>query len=245
MKPLAVPPGAESVFGDRVDAAARFGGWLAGPGVERGLLGPREAGRLWQRHLLNCAALAGPLEQALPSAEANGYGTRTVCDLGSGAGLPGIVVALLRPDLEVVLLEPLLRRVQFLTEVVEALGLPRVRVLRGRAEEVAGSVVVDVVVARAVAPLDRLAGWSLPLLRPGGQVLALKGDRAQHELTAAGPALDRLGIVEREVVSVTAAGEVTQVVRLMRPTGPSRLGRRAGGPRRTEQRGRGRHAGAR
>lgn len=168
-----------SVFGDRLPLALRYEAWLAGAGVERGLLGPREAARLWDRHLLNSvavAALLGPDER--------------VVDVGSGAGLPGIPLALARPDLTVVLLEPLARRAAFLTEVVADLGLaPRVSVLRARAEDHAREKPrYDVAVARAVAPLDRLAGWCLPLLRPGGRLLALKGERAADEVAAA-PAL--------------------------------------------------------
>jgi 16S rRNA (guanine527-N7)-methyltransferase len=186
-------------------AAVEYAGWLAGPAVERGLLGPREADRLWERHLLNSAALAGPLAAELPL----GRGGR-VCDLGSGAGLPGIVVALLRPDLEVVLVEPLLRRARFLDEVVAALDLPRTTVVRARAEDTSGP--FDVVVARAVAPLDRLARWALPLLGPGGALLALKGERASAELTASAQVLDRLGAGAREALPITLAGEQTTVV---------------------------------
>ena len=167
------------MFGDRLDRALRYEAWLAGAGVERGLVGPREAPRLWQRHLLNSAvvgALLSPGEQ--------------VVDVGSGAGLPGIPLALTRPDCGFVLLEPLARRAVFLAEVVEDLGLAgQVRVVRARAEEhVRTGVAYDVAVARAVAPLDRLAGWCLPLLRPGGRLLALKGERAVDEI-AATPAL--------------------------------------------------------
>lgn len=198
------------MFGPALDGAVRYATWLAGAGVERGLLGPREADRLWSRHLFNCAALAGPLERALAPGSSG-----TVCDLGSGAGLPGIVLALLRPDLDVVLLEPLLRRSTFLDEVVRDLGLLRTRVVRGRAEDVVGSFVADVVVARAVAPLDRLAGWAVPLLRPGGELLALKGDRAADELATARRRLDRLGVGTGVVLDVGAGGDSTQVVRLV------------------------------
>jgi 16S rRNA (guanine527-N7)-methyltransferase len=219
VKPLPLPLAAAEVFGAAGPAAAEYAGWLAGPGVERGLLGPREVPRLWERHLLNCAALAGPLGEALaaPDALRGDVGVSgTVCDLGSGAGLPGIVLALLRPDLDVVLLEPLLRRATFLTEVVEALGLARTQVVRARAEDAAGTVVADVVVARAVAPLVRLAGWAGPLLRPGGQLLALKGERAGAELAEASVVLGRLGYRPGELLAVTAGGERTQAVRLVR-----------------------------
>ena len=174
----AVPPEARAVFGPAVDAAIEYARLLATEGAVRGLIGPREVPRLWDRHLLNSAAIA-PL---VPP------GARVV-DVGSGAGLPGIPLALVRPDLTITLLEPLARRVTFLAECVDRLGLDRVTVVRGRAEEgpvrreLGGA---DVVTARAVAPLDKLAGWCLPLLRPGGRLLAMKGSTAAEELAAAG-----------------------------------------------------------
>jgi len=174
----AVPPEAGEVFGPAVNAAAEYARMLATEGRVRGLIGPREVPRLWDRHLLNSAAIAS----LVPA------GARVV-DVGSGAGLPGIPLALARPDLTVALLEPLARRVAFLTECVDRLGLERVTVVRGRAEEgpirreLGGA---DVVTARAVAPLEKLAGWCLPLLRPGGQLLAMKGSTAAEELAAAG-----------------------------------------------------------
>jgi 16S rRNA (guanine527-N7)-methyltransferase len=234
VKPLPVPPAAAEVFGAAAPAAAEYAAWLAGPGVERGLIGPREVPRLWERHLLNCAALVGPLAEALPATDGTAgpaLGPGKVCDLGSGAGLPGVVLALLRPDLAFVLLEPLLRRATFLTEVVEALGLARTEVVRARAEDAAGTVVADVVVARAVAPLGRLAGWAGPLLRPGGQLLALKGERAAAELAEASADLDRLGYRPGELLRVAAGGVSTHAVRLVRstearPAGVGRGGRR-------------------
>ena len=173
-----VPPEARTVFGPAFDAAIEYAGLLATEGTVRGLIGPREVPRLWERHLLNSAAIAS----LVPA------GARVV-DVGSGAGLPGIPLALARPELTVALLEPLARRVAFLTECVERLGLERVTVVRGRAEEapirrqLGGA---DVVTARAVAPLDKLAGWCLPLLRAGGLLLALKGTTAADELAASG-----------------------------------------------------------
>jgi 16S rRNA (guanine527-N7)-methyltransferase len=184
------PPAAATVFGSRLAAATAYAGLLAGDGVIRGLLGPREVPRLWDRHLLNCAVTA---ELLAPGA--------TVTDVGSGAGLPGIPLALARPDLRIELLEPLQRRVVFLREVVAALGLDNVEVVRGRAEEVHRADGVDVVTARAVAPLSRLAGWCLPLLRPGGSLIALKGSQAPAELDAAAADLRRLGAVAWEVVT--------------------------------------------
>lgn len=190
---LSPPPAAAlRIFGDRLPDAIRYGELLAGTGVERGLIGPREVSRLWERHLLNCAVLSEVVPEGV-----------TVCDVGSGAGLPGIPLALVRPDLEITLLEPLLRRTRFLQEVVELLGLDHVTVLRGRAEEVLGTFKpVHVVTARAVAPLDRLAGWGVPLLRPYGEMLAIKGDTAEEELRGARAALGKLGVVDTEVLSV-------------------------------------------
>ncbi|MET8622369.1 16S rRNA (guanine(527)-N(7))-methyltransferase RsmG [Kitasatospora sp. NPDC004669] len=185
------PVAAREVFGDRFDAAVRYTELLATAGVRRGLIGPREVPRLWDRHVLNCAVLA----ELLPTGS-------TLCDVGSGAGLPGIPVALARPDVSVTLLEPLLRRTTFLEEVVRELGLDNVTVLRGRAEEMVGKLAVDVVTARAVAPLDRLAGWGMPLLRPHGQMLALKGDSAEQELADSRAGLAKLGAVEWSVISV-------------------------------------------
>jgi 16S rRNA (guanine527-N7)-methyltransferase len=187
------PDAAGMVFGDRLGLAESYARLLAGPGVERGLVGPREPERIWDRHLLNCAALA-PL---LPA------GARVV-DVGSGAGLPGVVLAIRRPDLYVDLVESLRRRTDFLTEVVGALGLSeRVRVVRGRVEdpEVVKTVGdADWVTARAVAPLDRLVGWCLPLLRPGGSLLALKGERAADELAEHAAAVRRRGGVHGRVL---------------------------------------------
>lgn len=231
MKPIDPPPAAAAVFGSATEVAVRYAGWLAGPGVERGLIGPREVSRLWKRHLLNCAALQEPLAAALPPPSPAGdlaakNRPGQVCDLGSGAGLPGIVVTLLRPDLEVVLCEPSLRRSTFLTEVVADLGLTGTQVVRARAEELAGSRQFDVVVARAVAPLPRLVGWAMPLLRPAGQLLALKGDRAEAEAAAAGPPLHRLGARDVTVLPVEAGGISTRVVRVRRRAAAEQKGRR-------------------
>ncbi|WP_103502653.1 16S rRNA (guanine(527)-N(7))-methyltransferase RsmG [Streptomyces sp. SM12] len=190
-QPSAPPEAAHRVFGDRLPDAERYAELLAGVGVQRGLIGPREVPRLWERHLLNCAVLSEVVPDGV-----------TVCDVGSGAGLPGIPLALVRPDLEITLLEPLLRRTRFLQEAVDLLGLDHVTVLRGRAEEVLGTFTpVHVVTARAVAPLDRLAGWGVPLLRPYGEMLAIKGDAAVEELRTARAALGKLGVVKTEVLS--------------------------------------------
>ncbi|MFF5688098.1 16S rRNA (guanine(527)-N(7))-methyltransferase RsmG [Streptomyces albidoflavus] len=186
------PAVAREVFGERFPDAVRYAELLADAGVRRGLIGPREVPRLWERHLLNCAVLSEAIDEGV-----------SVCDVGSGAGLPGIPLALVRPDLTITLLEPLLRRTTFLTEVVELLGLDHVTVVRGRAEEVLGKLPpVHVVTARAVAPLERLAGWGVPLLRPYGEMLALKGDTAEEEVKAASAALSKLGAVSTSVVQV-------------------------------------------
>jgi 16S rRNA (guanine527-N7)-methyltransferase len=179
-------PAAQALFGERLGVAAQYAELLATDGVVRGLIGPREAPRIWDRHLLNCAAMAELIE---PGA--------AVVDVGSGAGLPGLVLAIARPDLSVVLVEPMARRTAFLTEVVSALGLAEsVPVIRARAEEVAGQLPggpADVVTARAVAPLDRLAGWCLPLAKVGGRLLAIKGASAAEEVAAHAAAVRRLG----------------------------------------------------
>ncbi len=205
--PLPPPPEeAAEVFGSALDTARRFAGMLATDGVTRGLIGPKEAPRLWERHLLNCAAVA----ELLPD-------RGELVDIGSGAGLPGVVLAMLRPGLRVILLEPLLRRSVFLHECVTRLELANAVVVRGRAEDMTGVIKADVATARAVAPLGRLAGWAAGVLRPGGQLLAIKGQAAAEELAAARPDLSRLGARSAEVLraghgSVIAATTVVRVV---------------------------------
>lgn len=184
----------------------RFAGWLETAGVERGLIGPREVDRLWDRHLFNCAA---PLPRVPQGA--------TVADVGSGAGLPGLVWAIARPDLQVTLIEPLLRRTAFLEEVAADLGLAHVTVLRSRAEDVDAQ--FDVVTARAVAGLDKLARWCLPLVRPGGVLLALKGRSAAEEVERARPTLARLHAGDMVVATYGAAWDLdvpTTVVEIQR-----------------------------
>lgn len=169
----AAPDSAAAIFGDRLGTAQHYAELLATAGVERGLLGPREVDRIWDRHILNSAVLG----------ELLGSGERVI-DIGSGAGLPGIPLAIARPDLDVVLLEPLLRRSEFLNEVINELGLA-VEVVRGRAEEPGVRSRFgerDAAVSRAVASLDKLTKWSLPLLRPNGRMLAIKGERASDEV---------------------------------------------------------------
>jgi len=170
-----VPDVAQRVFSDALPTAVAYADLLATEGIIRGLIGPREVPRLWERHLLNCAVVTDAVEEGA-----------SVCDIGSGAGLPGLVMAIRRPDLQVTLVEPLLRRTTFLDEAVAALGLSNVVVRRGRAEELHGSALFDVVTSRAVAPLDRLSRWSLPLVRSGGSFLAMKGSSAESEIATAG-----------------------------------------------------------
>lgn len=193
---------AEAVYGDRFDAIAAYEQILATKAIEWGIIGPREADKLWERHILNSAALSSLIGQGL-----------TVMDVGSGAGLPGIPLAILRPDLDVILLEPLLRRHTFLEETVADLGLSAVEVRRGRAED--QDDVVDVVACRAVAPLDRVVRWTTPLFYPDGILLAMKGSSAGEELAGAA-ALLRSARLSGEVVSVRAhpEGEATSVVRI-------------------------------
>jgi 16S rRNA (guanine527-N7)-methyltransferase len=211
----ALPPAqfaavAEQVFGDRLPLATAYAQWLIGDGVVRGLIGPREAPRVWERHLINCAVMS----EMIPIGA-------SVIDVGSGAGLPGIVLAVVRPDLTITLVEPLARRTAFLSEVVAALDLgATVTVLRGRAEEVVGEplVAADIVTARAVAPLDRLAGWCLPLTSLGGRLLALKGASAADEVAEHREAVARLGGGD-PVVRLCGAGLVdppTTVIEIVR-----------------------------
>lgn len=194
---------ARHALGDAYGAVQQFHDLLASHGVERGLIGPREVPRLWERHLLNSAAVAHLFPRGAQ-----------VVDVGSGAGLPGIVLGCLRPDLRLILLEPMQRRTTWLTEVVERLGLDAVEVRRGRAEDV--TLAVDAVTARAVAPLDRLAGWTLPLLRTGGELLAMKGSRAADELAAASETIVALGGSPGEVIALDtfADEDATMVVRV-------------------------------
>lgn len=198
------PAAAAVAFGERLVKARHYVDLLVSTGISHGLVGPREAERIWTRHVLNCVAV----EQLLP------VGSR-VADIGSGAGLPGIPLAIARPDLQMVLVEPLRRRTIWLTEVVAALGIENVEVVRGRAEET--TLAVDVVTARAVAPLGRLGRWSARLVRPGGSLIALKGATAAAELERDEAALRAVGFVEGDVLSC-GVGTITPtiVVRLRR-----------------------------
>ena len=206
------PPAAEAVFGDRLDLATRYAALLADTGVSHGLIGPREVPRLWERHLLNCALLTDLLPEGA-----------SVVDLGAGAGLPGITLAVRRPDLTVTLVEPLLRRVTWLQRAVDQLGLHTVQIRRARAEELGGELHEPFVTARAVAPLDRLTRWGAPLLAPGGAILAIKGRTAPEELGEHEELLGRWGIVGDVVrLGVDVVSEPTVVVRLVVPD-PARV----------------------
>jgi 16S rRNA (guanine527-N7)-methyltransferase len=187
----AAPRAAEALFGSAVERAQRYAEILAGAGVEWGLLGPREVDRLWDRHILNSAAVAELLG-------ANDQ----IADIGSGAGLPGIPLALARPDLHLTLIEPLLRRSEFLREVVDDLGL-EITIIRGRAEDRAVRQQVgemDAVVSRAVASLDKLTKWSIPLLRPDGRMVAIKGERAEEEIREHRRVIASFGAVDVRVM---------------------------------------------
>lgn len=182
-------------FGAGSERATRFAELLAVHGVERGLIGPREVDRLWDRHLLNSVAIS----EFVPEGA-------SVVDVGSGAGLPGIPLAIARPDLDIVLLEPMARRVAWLEEAVAKLELGNVTVVRGRAEEKAIRQQIgdrDVATARAVAPLGKLTGWCLPLLRVGGQLVALKGSSAAEE-------------IDRDRAEIARAGGINAVVKTSR-----------------------------
>jgi 16S rRNA (guanine527-N7)-methyltransferase len=206
------PVGAAQVFGDRLVLAERFTAILTDTGVSHGLIGPREVSRMWERHVLNCAVI----HPAIPAGQ-------MVIDVGSGAGLPGLALAIARPDLELHLVEPMLRRTNWLAMTVAELGLTNVMVHRGRAEQFWGALSAPVVTARAVARLSELAGWCLPLLLPGGSLLALKGLSVAEELGADRAVLRRLGAVD-EVVERFGHGVVdpeTTVLRVVlsdRPT---------------------------
>lgn len=197
---------AEAIFGDRLDLAVRYVEHLATSGTERGLIGPREVPRLWSRHVLNCAIIEREIAQG-----------SHVADVGSGAGLPGLCLAIARPDLELTLIEPLERRVIWLQEVVDDLGLENVTVMRTRAELAVGMVNADVVTARAVSALSNLAGLTIPLLAGKGEVVAIKGRSAGEEIEKAAKVIRKLGGVQTSVIVVgeDLLEEPTTVVRII------------------------------
>jgi len=219
----------QAYFADRTPVARAFAAHLADSGTTRGLIGPREVPRIWSRHVMNCAAVA-PL---LPSGA-------LVADIGSGAGLPGLVLAIARPDVQLVLVEPLLRRVSWLDEVVTDLALSNVEVRRARAEDLIG-LDADVATARAVAALDRLVAWCLPLLRPGGVMLALKGRSAAAELAESEAALPGLGAARWSSYEVGGdrLDEPTTVIEVHKSSAVSV----AGAAKRQSSAGRGRRTG--
>jgi 16S rRNA (guanine527-N7)-methyltransferase len=205
------PEVARVVFpADRLPLVERYADLLATAGVTRGLIGPREVPRLWDRHLVNCGLLAPLVPEGA-----------TVADLGSGAGLPGLVLALARTDLEVTLIEPMARRVAFLEEVVDSLGLESVAVVRGRAEEWRRPERFDVVTARALAPLPRLLSWGEPLVAQGGMLLAMKGSSAQQEIEDAARELARRRLRAEVVTSTVPGASSTTVVRVVAAAGPA------------------------
>ena len=197
---------AERIFGDRLDLARRYVEHLETSGIERGLIGPREIPRLWGRHVLNCAVIESEIA----------HGSH-VADVGSGAGLPGLCLAIARPDLELTLIEPLERRVIWLQEVVDDLGLDNVTVMRTRAELAVGLVSADVVTARAVSALSKLAGLTIPLLDGKGELVAIKGRGAAEEIEQAAKVIKKLGGVETKVVVCGAEvlEEPTTVVKVV------------------------------
>lgn len=223
-RPTAPPALAEDLFGEHLGGAVAFAELLATTGVEHGLIGPREVPRLWERHILNCAILGRVLDHGV-----------ALGDIGSGAGLPGLAVAIARPDLDVHLIEPLARRTTWLNTAVDELGLANVTVHRGRAESLAGQMRFDVMTARAVARLGRLAEWSAPLLVAGGELVALKGASAEQELADDLREIEAVG-GEDPRIEVLGDGELevpTTVVRIRFPhaESSSRQKRRGSGRR--------------
>lgn len=224
----APPAVAREIFGPMLPVARAYAALLAGPGVQRGLIGPGEKGRIWDRHLLNSAVVA----ELVPV-------PGLLVDLGSGAGLPGIVLAMLLPSAQVILLDPMARRTAFLQECVRELGLSNAEVRRGRAEDLAGQIGADVVTARAVAPLDRLAVLAVGLSHPGGLVLAIKGAAAAQEIDRARPVLRRLGATGVELVAA-GSGRIHPPAMVIRFTvGGAHRGGRPTGRGRTEEFGNG------
>ncbi len=222
---------AAEIFGERLPLAVQYADLLVTTGISHGLLGPREAPKVWERHIVNCAMA----ESLLP------HRTRLI-DIGSGAGLPGLALAIARPDLRITLVEPLARRTDWLVNAVETLGLSHVSVQRARAEDLAGLIQANVVTARAVAKIEQLVLWTWPLMPQGGRLLALKGQSASDELAAAQPRIARLGVKSSTVHSLGAdvLDPPVRVVEIVRSPPVSGAGRpsRTGGkdPRATSAR---------
>lgn len=199
------PAAAVEVFGDRIELARRFTAALGEHGEERGLIGPLEPPRLWSRHVLNSAVIA-PL-----------FPTGRVGDVGSGAGLPGLVLAIARPDVEWVLIEPMERRVVWLNEQVQELGLSNVEVLRARAEDWKSGPVLDAVTARAVSALRTLVPLTAPLVRDGGELILLKGASAANEIDAAEKQLRKFRVTDARV-EIVGEGVLAEPSRVIRAT---------------------------
>lgn len=198
------PAAAALIAGDRIDVLRRFTVDLATRGEELGLIGPLEPPRLWTRHVLNCALVAPLLRPG------------RVGDIGSGAGLPGLVLAIVRPDVDFVLIEPMERRVAWLREQVGALDLGNVEIVRARAEET-GLPPLDQVTARAVSALSKLIPIAAPLVRPGGELVFLKGVNAQNEVAAAAKQIRKFRLSDPEVL-VLGEGVLSEVTRVVRAT---------------------------
>jgi len=199
------PATAAAVFGDRLELARTYTNDLARRGEELGLIGPLELPRLWSRHILNCAVLAPLLKPG------------TIGDIGSGAGLPGLVLAIARPDVTMVLIEPMERRVDWLVAEAAALGLENVKVIRARAEDTKLDWPLDQVTARAVTALSKLIPATAPLVRSGGEMIFLKGSRVQEEISAAAKQIRRARLANVEVLEL-GDGVVDEITRVFRAT---------------------------
>jgi 16S rRNA (guanine527-N7)-methyltransferase len=199
------PAVATDLFGSRIEIGRQYASDLAGRGEELGLIGPLELPRLWSRHLVNCALLAPLLRPGLTG------------DIGSGAGLPGLVLAICRPDVDFVLIEPMERRVDWLIHESAALGLTNVSVLRTRAEEARLDRQLDQVTARAVTALSKLIPASARLVRHGGEMLFMKGSRVSDEIEAAAASIRKTRLRDVEVL-VLGEGITPEVTRVFRAT---------------------------
>ncbi|EFK55332.1 16S rRNA (guanine(527)-N(7))-methyltransferase RsmG [Corynebacterium genitalium ATCC 33030] len=201
-----MPDVAAEIFGDRLPLAQAYHDSLATTAAQRGFIGPKEVPRLWDRHIFNCAVIGEAFKEG-----------QRIADIGSGAGLPGIPLAIARPDLDITLIEPLLKRSTYLGEVVEELGLDNVTVIRGRAEE-QKKMLFDAVTSRAVAPLGKLASWSLPLVRPGGAMVAMKGASVSEELERDAKQIAKAGGVDADIFTVGEGvlDQPTTMIRIVR-----------------------------
>jgi len=201
----AEPSTAASLFGDRIEVARQYTADLARRGEELGLIGPLEVPRLWSRHILNCALVAPLLTPGRTG------------DVGSGAGLPGLVLAIARPDVHLVLIEPMERRVEWLIAEASDLGLDNVTVIRARSEETRLDAPLDQLTARAVSSLSKLIPSTAPLVRSGGELLFMKGSRVQEEIEAASKIIRKARLSNVEVLTL-GEGIVPEVTRVFRAT---------------------------